>query len=202
LEGGEFGSWEHLECKAKTSAFGIRIAALLTMIVHVFQNKRRQRRRFAALVLFIVLSTSLCVKAADVPVVTKRVDASALLSNAVDEVVLAWNKQDSERIVGFFLPDASLVMPTGKVARTRAGIRARLLEEWNGKLKDTTLSHSVEAVSFNGGDTAVVKGKYRLTGVKILGLEKGAEGTFVFDHKRTQGRWMIAKAQLLRDKAN
>jgi uncharacterized protein (TIGR02246 family) len=191
-----------LSAKPKTSALGIRIAALVTMTVYAFQNKRRQRRRFAAAVLFIVLSTSLCVKAADVPVVTKRADASALLSNAVDEIVLAWNKQDSERIVGFFLPDASLVMPTGKVARTRAGIRARLVEEWNGKLKDTTLSHSVEAVSFNGGDTAVVKGKYRLTGVKILGLEKGAEGTFVFDHKRTQGRWMIAKAQLLRDKAN
>ena len=104
-------------------------------------------------------------------------------------------------IVGLFLPDAVLVMPTGKIARTRSGIRERLIDEWNGKLKDTRLSHAVEAVSLEGNDTAVVKGKYRLEGVKVLGFEKAPEGSFVFNHKKAQGRWMIAKAELQRNEA-
>ena len=92
-------------------------------------------------------------------------------------------------------------MPTGKIARTRSAIRQRLLEEWNGKLKDTTLTHVVEAVSLQGSDAAVVKGRYRLNGVKIMRFENAPEGSFIFRHKRQQGRWMILKAELLRDEA-
>jgi uncharacterized protein (TIGR02246 family) len=124
------------------------------------------------------------------------------LSKAVDALVVAWNKQDAELIVGYFLPDAVLIMPTGKTARTRDGIRQRLLEEWNGKLKDTVLRHTIENVSLDGNDTATVKGKYRLEGVKIMGQEKSPEGGFVFSHKKQQGRWFIAKAELLRENGN
>ena len=116
-------------------------------------------------------------------------------------LVTAWNKHDAETILEFFLPDAVLVMPTGNAARARAGIRERLLKEWSGKLKDRVLSYAVESVSLENNDTAVVKGKYRLEGVKILGFEKAPEGGFVFSHKKDQGRWIIETAELLRNAA-
>jgi uncharacterized protein (TIGR02246 family) len=125
-----------------------------------------------------------------------------VLSKAVEALVSAWNKRDAEVISRLFLPDAVLVMPTGKIARTRAAIRERLLDEWSGKLKDTVLTHAVESVSLNNDGTAVVKGKYRLEGVKVLVFENAPEGTFIFNHKRVQGRWMIAKAELLRNMRN
>lgn len=143
--------------------------------------------------LFMGLSVELGVNA---QTVKKNPDNRELLSIMAQRLVSAWNKQDSEMIVGLFLPDAVLVMPTGKIARTRSGIRERLIDEWNGKLKDTTLSHAVEAVSLESNATAMVKGKYRLEGVKVLGFEKAPEGSFVFNHKKAQGRWMIAKAEL------
>ncbi|HEY5543882.1 MAG TPA: SgcJ/EcaC family oxidoreductase [Candidatus Binatia bacterium] len=118
---------------------------------------------------------------------------------AVDGLVSAWNQHDAEAIAGLFLPDAVLVMPTGNVAKSRSGIRQKLLDQWSGKLKDTTLSHAVEHVAVLDGDTAVVKGRYRLNGLKVFGFERSPEGAFVFRHKKQQGRWMISKAELARD---
>lgn len=66
-------------------------------------------------------------------------------------------------------------------------------------MKDTTLSHAVEHVAVLDGDTAVVKGRYRLNGLKVFGFERSPEGAFVFRHKKQQGRWMISKAELARD---
>lgn len=139
---------------------------------------------------------------ADAEAESKNLDSRQLLSKTMGALVSAWNKQDAESIVGLFLPDAVLVMPTGKVARTRSAIRERLIEEWKGKLKDTTLSYAVEAVSMDSSDAAIVKGKYRLEGVKVLGFEKAPEGSFVLSHRKQQARWMIAKAELLGDKAD
>jgi hypothetical protein len=99
------------------------------------------------------------------------------------------------------LPDAVLVMPTGNETRSRASIRERLVAEWQGKLKDSKLSHSVEAISFQGND-AVVKGRYRLDGMSVLGVDTAPEGPFVLRHRKAQGRWMIAKAEILRNKAS
>lgn len=119
----------------------------------------------------------------------------------MEKLVVAWNKKDAEMLAALFLPDAVLVMPSGKVARSRAVIRQRMLEEWRGKLKETTLNHAVDAVSFQGLDAAVVRGRYRLDGVTILGFETEPEGSFIFRQERQQGRWMIAKAELLRGRA-
>jgi len=58
-------------------------------------------------------------------------------------LVPAWNRHDAEAIVGLFFPGAVLMMPTGKMARTRA-VFATVLDEWRGKLKATVLSHTVE----------------------------------------------------------
>ena len=62
-------------------------------------------------------------------------------------------------------------------------------------------SEQRESVSLEDNDTAVVKGRYRLKGVKILGFEKAPEGGFVFSHKKDQGGWMIETAELLRNAA-
>ena len=104
-------------------------------------------------VLGVYLATPLSVKGAAAP----DADNRKLVSKAVDALVLAWNKQDADVIAEYFLPDAVLVMPTGKVARTRAAIRERLLAEWNGKLKDSVLSHAVETDSLKLKYTTLVK---------------------------------------------
>ena len=172
----------------------------------MIEGTRRPRlstcRRFGILGLSIFLFVALSAKAiVSADLEKKNPDNRELIAHAVENLVSGWNKKDSEAIVGLFLPDAVLVMPTGKIARTRSGIRQRLLDEWNEKLKDTTLSHVAEAVSLQGSDAAIVKGRYRLNGVKILGFENAPEGSFIFRHKRQQGRWMILKAELLRDQA-
>ena len=178
------------------STGGICIALLFsTMVKHALEILQFGWLQFVVLGVF--LATPLSVKGAAAP----DADNRKLVSKAVNALVLAWNKQDADVIAEYFLPDAVLVMPTGKVARTRAAIRERLLAEWNGKLKDSVLSHAVESVSLEGKDTALVKGKYRLEGVKVLGFERSPEGAFVFSHRKQQGRWMIAKAELLRNAA-
>ena len=118
------------------------------------------------------------------------------MASSVETLVSAWNTKNSDSIAKLFLVDAVLVMPTGTVTRSRANIRKRLASEWQGKLKESRLSHSVEAISFQGND-AVVKGRYRLDGVSILGFETAPEGPFVLRHRKQQGRWMIAKAEIL-----
>jgi len=57
---------------------------------------------------------------------------------------------------------------------------ATVLDEWSGKIKAT-----VESVSFESKDTAVVKGKYRLDGLKVLGFEKAPEDCS-FQAQKTQ----------------
>jgi uncharacterized protein (TIGR02246 family) len=127
-------------------------------------------------------------------------DDREALSQTVGGLVSAWNQNDAESISKLFLADAELIMPNGKVARSRGDIRQKLLDEWRGKLKDTTLSHVVEDVAIVS-TSAVVKGKYRLNGVKVLGIEKTPQGSFIIQHKKHQGRWMISRAELLRDDA-
>jgi ketosteroid isomerase-like protein len=103
--------------------------------------------------------------------VRKTPDNPESLSKIVESLKSAWNKNDADRIAELFLPDAILVLPTGSVAQSRSEIRQRVSP--NGAvLKDTQLSYAVEDVSLLNNDTAVVTGKYRLNGVKILGLTK------------------------------
>ena len=49
---------------------------------------------------------------------------------------------------------------------------ATVLDAWSGKLRATVLSHTVESVSFESKDTAVVQGKYRLEGLQFWDLER------------------------------
>ena len=151
--------------------------------------------------LAIVLSVSgLWLLPAGADTSRKNPDERQLLSKMVESLVSAWNKNDADTMAKFFLPDAVLVTPTGTVVRSRSGIKKRIIDERQGKLKDTILTHAVESVSFPNNDTAVVKGKYQLQGMKLLGMEKSPEGSFTFRQTKREGRWMIAKAEVLRKK--
>ena len=58
----------------------------------------------------------------------------------------------------------------------------------------------MDDVSLVDANTAVVKGKYLIDGVKILGVKTSAEGSYVFRQKKQEGHWMISKAEVLRKK--
>ncbi|HET8564668.1 MAG TPA: SgcJ/EcaC family oxidoreductase [Candidatus Binatia bacterium] len=119
----------------------------------------------------------------------------------VKNLVVAWNQGDSDSIARLFLPDGVLVMPTGSVVRSRPEIQKTIVKERLGRLKETTLRNTVDDVSLVDANTAVVKGKYLIDGVKILGLKTSAEGSYIFRQIKQQGRWMIAKAEVHRKKS-
>jgi hypothetical protein len=74
----------------------------------------------------------------------KHSDDRKLVSAVVESIVSAWNKNDTDTIAKLFLPDAVLLTPTGSVIRSRSEIRKRIIDERNGKLKHTTLNHTVK----------------------------------------------------------
>jgi hypothetical protein len=63
-------------------------------------------------------------------------------------------------------------------------------------LKETNLSSTVEDISQIDPETAIVKGRYELAGIKILGFNKAAGGTFVLRQQKVNGRWLISKAEV------
>jgi uncharacterized protein (TIGR02246 family) len=129
-------------------------------------------------------------------------DERDLSAKLVETLVSAWNKNDAETIAKLFLPDAVLITPTGSVIRSRPQIRKRIIDERQGRLKETTLQNTVEDVSLLNDNTAVVKGSYRLDGMKILGFKTAPEGPFILRQKKQQGRWLISRAEILRKKAD
>lgn len=128
----------------------------------------------------------------------KPSDEQKAAAKIAEIVAAAWNKNDSETLAGLFLPDAVLIMPTGSVAHSRAAIKKLIIDERNGKLKNTTLQNTIAAVAFTSSQAAIVKGNYQLLGMTILGFETSPTGTFIFHQRKNQGRWMILKAELLR----
>jgi uncharacterized protein (TIGR02246 family) len=128
----------------------------------------------------------------------KNTNEQKTVAKIIETVTMAWNKNEPDTIAGLFLPDAILVMPTGSVVKSRSAIRKRLIDERNGKLKDTTLENRIAGITFRDNQAAIVRGDYQLHGMKILGIETSPAGKFVFHQKKHQGRWMIAKAEILR----
>jgi uncharacterized protein (TIGR02246 family) len=115
----------------------------------------------------------------------------------VKNLALAWNRGDSEAVARLFLPDGVLIIPTGSVIRSRNEIRKRLLHERNGRLKESTLSNTVDHVSLIDANTALVKGQYVLDGMKVMGVKTAPAGSYVLRQRRQQGAWLIEKAEVL-----
>jgi uncharacterized protein (TIGR02246 family) len=131
-----------------------------------------------------------------------RTDEQKLAGKIAESVATAWNKNDTESIAKLFLPDAVLITPNGSIVQSRSAIRKRIIDERNGKLKNTTLRNTIEGVSMPNATTAVVKGKYHLDGMKILGVEGAPEGSFILHQSKQQGRWMITKAEIHRKQSD
>ncbi|HEX2227470.1 MAG TPA: SgcJ/EcaC family oxidoreductase [Candidatus Binatia bacterium] len=115
----------------------------------------------------------------------------------VKNLVLAWNRGDPETIARMFLPDGVLITPTGSVIRSRSSIRKRLLDERSGRLKDSTLTNTVDDVTLVDANTALVKGKYVLDGMTVMGIKTSPTGSYVLRQKNLKGAWMIEKAEVL-----
>jgi uncharacterized protein (TIGR02246 family) len=115
----------------------------------------------------------------------------------VKNLVLAWNRGDSEAVAGLFLSDGILIIPTGSVIHSRSAIRKRILDERQGRLKESVLSNTVEDVSLVDANTALVRGKYVLDGMKVMGVKTSPEGSYILRQRKHQGTWKIAKAEVL-----
>jgi ketosteroid isomerase-like protein len=64
-------------------------------------------------------------------------------------------------------------------------------------LKESVLSNTVEDVSLVDANTALVRGKYVLDGMKVMGVKTSPEGSYILRQRKQQGTWKIAKAEVL-----
>jgi uncharacterized protein (TIGR02246 family) len=108
----------------------------------------------------------------------------------------AWNQGTSQEIANLFTSDGELIIPNGSTIRSKPEIEKTIDEKRAGLLKETNLSSTVENISQIDPETAIVKGRYELAGIKILGFNKAAGGTFVLRQQKVNGRWLISKAEV------
>jgi uncharacterized protein (TIGR02246 family) len=134
--------------------------------------------------------------AAAAPQLSKTPKQSAP-ETTVKNLVLAWNRGDSEAVARMFLPEGVLILPNGSVIRSRSAIRKRLMEERKDRLKESTLSNTVEDISLVDASTASIKGKYVLNGMIVMGIKTSPAGAYVLRQKKHQGVWLIEKAEVL-----
>lgn len=114
----------------------------------------------------------------------------------VADLVKKWNQGNADEIAAFFASDGTLVIPTGSEIHSRAEIKQTISEKREGMLRETTLSNTVDRVSRPDPETAVVQGTYKLDGIKILGFNTSAAGTYKLHQVRQNGRWLISKAEV------
>ena len=169
------------------------------MIIHTIFRKLVRHGWISVSMFLICLLSAMDLQSATTKAERSKTDERKRLLAVVDNLVKAWNKNDTEAITKFFLPDAVLILPTGSEIRSRSAIRKRIMDERRGRLKNTVLHHSVEDVSLDGANTAVVKGKYQLQGMKLLGITTSPEGSFVLRQRKQGEPWMISRAELTRN---
>jgi uncharacterized protein (TIGR02246 family) len=121
------------------------------------------------------------------------------LENVIERFVSAWNGGDAESLASLFSPDGQLVNPWGSVTRTRPQIKQVIAKERSTRLEGTTLRKIVDRINFVGPDSAVLIGKYAISGVHLLfGLRTSFEGPFIFRLKKQESGWAIVKADVSR----
>jgi len=110
--------------------------------------------------------------------------------------VNAWNQGNSKEIADLFTSDAVLTIPNGSKIQSKSEIEKAISEKRDGVLRETTLSNAVDEVSQIDANTAVVKGRYQLTGIKIFGFSTETTGTFILRQLHREGKWLISKAEI------
>ena len=131
----------------------------------------------------------------------KDIDPATTLlppESAGKELVHAWNHNDTKSIAGLFVYDGVLVIPTGSEIHSRDEIQKTISDQRGGILKETTLANTVDEVSNPTADSAIVRGQYRIEGIKFLGFETSATGSYVLRQIKRDSRWLISKAEVIR----
>ncbi len=127
-----------------------------------------------------------------------KVDEKALLE-VVQRFDRAWNRADAEAVAALFSADGELVSPSGAITSARDEIRNLLAGEFQDTLRGTTITTKVDATKFVSDDAALAKGKFTLANVYVFwGWKTSVNGSFIFRIRRTDGRWMVEKAYILR----
>ena len=116
----------------------------------------------------------------------------------VKELVRTWNQGKAESIARFFAANGTLIIPTGTSIQSRSEIEKTIAEKRSGLLKETTLSNTVAEITRPDAETAIVKGTYQLEGIKILGFNTSATGSYVLRQIKEEGRWLISRAEVNR----
>jgi uncharacterized protein (TIGR02246 family) len=114
----------------------------------------------------------------------------------VSKLARAWNQGKSQEIAALFTPDGILTIPDGSKFQSRPEIGKTITEKQSGILSETRLSNTVDEVSEIDANTTVVKGRFQLDGLKILGFNKAANGTFVLRQLKKDGKWLISDAEV------
>ena len=116
--------------------------------------------------------------------------------DTVKKLVRTWNQGKVENIASLFAADGTLIIPTGTSIQSRSEIEKMIAEK--GLLKETTLSNTVDEIARPDAETAIVKGTYQLEGIKILGFNTSATGSYVLRQIKEEGRWLISRAEVNR----
>ena len=116
----------------------------------------------------------------------------------IKDLVSKWNQGNAEDIAGLFVSDGTLIIPSGSQIQSRDEIKKTISEKRAGALKATTLTNTVDEVSRPDPETSIVRGTYRIEGIKILGLNTSAAGSYRLRQVRQNGRWLIAKAEVMK----
>jgi uncharacterized protein (TIGR02246 family) len=129
---------------------------------------------------------------------TSRAQGETPPDETVKELVRTWNQGKVESIARFFAANGTLIIPTGTSIQSRSEIEKTIAEKRSGLLKETTLSNTVAEITRPDAETAIVKGTYQLEGIKILGFNTSATGSYVLRQIKEEGRWLISRAEVNR----
>jgi uncharacterized protein (TIGR02246 family) len=122
--------------------------------------------------------------------------ANAGAKETANKLVRAWNQGTSKEIADLFTSDAELTIPNSSQIQSKSEIQKVIKAKREGLLSGTTLSNAVDEVSQIDANTAVVKGRYQITGIKIFGFSTEATGTFILRQLNREGKWLISKAEI------
>lgn len=123
-----------------------------------------------------------------------------VVEEVVRQFVQAWNRDDAEALSLLFTPNGRLTSPRGSTARGRREIRELLMHEHQEIFIGTSLSKTIQTITFPNVDNALVKGKFKLSGLKVfLGFTTAVNGTFTLRLVR-EANWLIEDAHISRTK--
>jgi uncharacterized protein (TIGR02246 family) len=103
------------------------------------------------------------------------------------EFVAAWDKHDAKAFAEFYADDADLVTAKGDTFTGKSGIEQLLTDAFQGDLKDTTLTESVEKVRLIKPDVAIVDSEVQ---IKRGGNDEGVKFHVVSVLVKHDGKWL------------